>query len=147
MIDLFATSLNNRLPLYYSPVTDPLALGVDAMLHPWDNTLVYAFPPFRMIHQVLVKLRASINTTMTLIAPLWPQRPWFTDLLELLVEVPWSLPLRRDLLRQPHFRRFHQNLPVFHLAAWRLSSNLPDISDSLRVWLDSLPSVVEAPLV
>ena len=31
-IDLFATSLNNRLQVYFSPVVDPQAAGVDAML-------------------------------------------------------------------------------------------------------------------
>lgn len=140
MVDLFATKYNHQLPLYFSPVIDPLAIGVDAMLHSWDNLLLYAFPPFGMIHQVIEKFRASSNATMTLIAPFWPQKPWFPELLELLTEIPLSLPTRRDLLRQPHFRRFHQNLHVLQLTAWRLSSNRPGISVSLGRWLNSLHS-------
>ena len=54
-------------------------------------------------------------------APFWPQHPWFPDLLELLVAVPFFLPRRRDLLKQPHFHHYHQNLPVLQLTAWRIS--------------------------
>ena len=79
-------------------------------------------------------------------APFWPQHPWFPDLLELLVEVPFFLPRRRDLLKQPHFHHFHQNLPVLQLTAWRISSDPHVIPDSLRRWLVSLPSVDDAPL-
>ena len=34
-------------------------------------------------------------------APYWPQRPWFPDLLHLLLEPPVVLPVRPDLLRLP----------------------------------------------
>ena len=36
-IDLFATSLNHRLQVYFSPVVDPQAVGTDAMLQSWDG--------------------------------------------------------------------------------------------------------------
>ena len=52
-----------------------------------------------------------------------------------------KLPKRRDLLRQPHFHRFHDNLPLLRLAAWRLSSVSPVRQASLRQWLAILPSV------
>ena len=44
-----------------------------------------------------------------------------------------KLPKRRDLLRQPHFHRFHDNLPLLRLAAWRLSSDSPVRQASLRL--------------
>ena len=115
------------------------------MLQSWDGLEAYAFPPFALVAQVLRKLRVSSNCTLTLIAPFWPQRPWFPDLLELLVEVPISLPNRVDLLRQPHFNRLHQNLHVLNLTAWRVSSCQQDTPDSLRQWLLSLPSVAGNP--
>ena len=99
IIDLFATDLSTRLPVYFSPVRDPAVAGVDAMLQSWDCFQAYAFPPFGMIQQVLLKLCQSKGVTLTLIAPFWPQKAWFPDLLDHLVEVPVSLPLRRDLLR------------------------------------------------
>ena len=36
-IDLFATSLNAKLPLYCSLVPDPQAVFEDAFRHPWDD--------------------------------------------------------------------------------------------------------------
>ena len=56
------------------------------------------------------------------IAPFWSQKVWFTDLLDLLLGVPVSFPLRRDLLKQPLFLRQHRNLHVLQLAAFGLSS-------------------------
>ena len=143
-VDLFATSLNNQLPVYFSPVLDPMSAGTDAMLQNWDGLEAYAFPPFAMIPQVLAKLRQSKNTTLTLIAPFWPQRSWFPDLLELLVEVPVGLPMRIDLLKQPHFHRLHRNLHVLQLTAWRVSSCQLAIPDSLEQWLINLHSVEES---
>ena len=118
-------------------------VATDAMLQNWSGMEAYAFPPFSMIPQVLQKLRQSINCQITLIAPFWPQRPWFVEVLELLVEVPVSLPKRVDLLRQPHFNRLHQNLHVLELTAWRVSSSPPSMSASLRQWRDNLPSAEE----
>ena len=56
MINLFATSLNHRCSLYFSPFRDPLAIGTDALLQTWDGYQVYAFPPWSMIPLVLKKL-------------------------------------------------------------------------------------------
>ena len=116
VIDLFATYLTARLPVYFSPASDPRAAGTDALLQSWDDLQAYAFPPIAIIRRVLLKLRSSKNCELTLIAPFWPQRDWFPDLLELLSDVLVTLSGRRDLLRQPHFHRFH---------AWRLSSDSP----------------------
>ena len=144
VIDLFATSLTARLPVYFSPASDSRAAGTDA-LQPWDNLQAYAFPPIAIIRRVLVKLRSSRNCELTLIAPFWPQRDWFPDLLELLSDLPIALPSRKDLLRQPHFQRFHQNLPMLQLTAWRLSSDLPVRPASLLRWLDNLSSIEDSP--
>ena len=137
MIDLFATSLTARLPVYFSPASDPRAAGTDALLQPWDDLQAYAFPPIAIIRRVLLKLRSSRNCKLTLIAPFWPQKDWFPDLLELLSDVPITLSDRRDLLRQPHFHWFHQNLPMLRLTAWRLSSCSPSRPVSLLRWLDN----------
>ena len=83
MIDLFATSLTVRLPVYFSPASDPRAAGTDALLQPWDDLQAYAFPPIAIIRRVLLKLRSSKNCELTLIrskrsaktAPLPPVPP------------------------------------------------------------------------
>ena len=145
VIDLFATSVTARLPVYFSPASDPRAAGTDALLQSWDNLQAYAFPQIAIIRRVLVKLRSSKNCELTLIAPFWPQREWFPDLLELLSDVLITLSSRKDLLRQPHFHRFHQNLPMLQLTAWRLSSDSPVRPASLLRWLDNLSSVEDSP--
>ena len=71
-VDLFTTSLNFRLPLYFSPLSDPMAAGTDAFLQSWDGLQVYAFPPFALVRNVLNKLRSSRGTFLTMVAPLWP---------------------------------------------------------------------------
>ena len=48
-VDLFTTSLNHRLQVYFSPMADPQAVGIDAMLQSWDHLQAYAFPPFGFI--------------------------------------------------------------------------------------------------
>ena len=131
-IDLFASSLSHRCSVYFAPVSDPMAAGMDAMLQSRDSLQVYAFPPFAMISQVLAKVRFSQSLELTLIAPLWPQRPWFPDLLIL---PPLPLLSQWDLLSQPHVRRFHQNLSMLRLHGWRLSG---DSREPLVAWLDDL---------
>ena len=143
IIDLFATSLTARLPVFFAPATEPKATAVDAFLQPWDNLQAYAFPPIAIIKRVLLKLRISHHCDLTLIAPFWPQWEWFPDLLELLSDIPIELPKRRDLLRQLHFHRFHENLQMLRLTAWRLSSYLPVRPASLEQWLTNLPSLGE----
>ena len=101
-IDLFATSLNHRLPVYFSPMEDSQSAGTDAMMQPWDGLQAYAFPPFDLLQCITAKVRQSRGLELMLVAPFWPQHPWFPDLLELLVAVPVFLPRRKDLLRQPH---------------------------------------------
>ena len=65
IIDLFATSLTARLPVFFAPAWEPKAAGVDAFLQPWDNLKAYAFPPIAIIKRVLLKLRASHNCDLT----------------------------------------------------------------------------------
>ena len=87
-IDLFATSDNRRCSIYFSPFHDPMSAGTDAFLQSWDGLQAYAFPPVAVIPRVLAKLRASTGTELTLVAPHWGQRPWFSDLLQLSLAPP-----------------------------------------------------------
>ena len=146
-VDLFATSMNFRLPVYFSPLADPMSAGTDAFLQTWDHLQAYAFPPFAIIRQVINKVRASHNLQVTLIAPFWPQKEWFPDLLECLTEPPLLLPGRMDLLRQPHFHRFHLNPQGLKLHAWRLSSGSPGTQASLLRWRNRLPLPEGNPLI
>ena len=55
-IDLFATCLNAKLPLYCSLVPDPQAVFEDAFRHPWDDLDLYAFPPFALVGRVIARV-------------------------------------------------------------------------------------------
>ena len=126
-IDLFATSDNRRCSIYFSPFHDPMSAGTDAFLQSWDGLQAYAFPPVAIIPCVLAKLWVSTGTELTLVAPHWAQRPWFSDLLQLSLAPPVVLPSRQDLLRLPRSRHLYPDLPRLRLHAWRLSSDLPEL--------------------
>ena len=64
-IDLFATCLNAKLPLYCSLVPDPQAVFEDAFRHPWDDLDLYAFPPFALVGRVIALVQQSSRVAMT----------------------------------------------------------------------------------
>ena len=121
-IDLLATSLNAKLPLYCSLVPDPQAVFEDAIRHPWDDLDLYAFPPFPLVGRVIAPVRELSRVAMTLVAPHWPEKEWFADLLLLLTQPPLALPWWDSLLRQPHCNLFHIGVHALNLHVWRLSS-------------------------
>ena len=121
-VDLFATRFNHKLPLYVSPVLDNQALAIDAFSMNWNLLHANAFPPTILIPSVLAKKRQS-QYRIVLIAPLWPQRPWFSEVLQLLVSAPVRLPLFPKPLTQAKGKFQHPNLPLFDLHTWELSNN------------------------
>ena len=121
-IDLFATHQNHKLPVYISPIPDPQSYAVDAMIQVWDHLEAYAYPPTTLLRSLLNKVKSSQNLRLILIAPLWPQQEWYPDLLHLIADYPRALPPWPKLLKQPHLDRFHLNIEMLRLHAWRLSS-------------------------
>ena len=119
-LDLFATRFNQQLPLYVSPVLD--AFAIDAFFMNWNNLHACAFPPIMLISPVLNKIRQS-QCGIVLIAPLWPQKAWFSEVLQLLISAPVHLPLFPKLLTQVKGKFQHQNLQALNLHAWELSSS------------------------
>jgi hypothetical protein len=121
-VDLFATRHNFKLPLYVSPVPDDSAIAVDALSMDWTNLYGYAYPPTGLIRKV-INMILLYRCRIVLIAPFWPDQPWFPDLMRLAVEPPLPLPLNPRLLKQPQ-------KPIFHLYPQRLA---------LHAWLLSRP--------
>ena len=93
-VDLFATRFNPKLPKFVSPVPDPAAWAVDAMSLSWETLDAYAFPPVSLLNQVISKVVDQGCRRMILIAPGWPNIPWFWDLVNLSVQIPFRLPLQ-----------------------------------------------------
>ena len=75
-------------------------------------------PPWSLIPAALRKLWSSSGVLLTIVAPYLPQRLWFPDLLDLVVGGPAALSQSRNLLRQPHFHRFHLGVSRLCLHAW-----------------------------
>ena len=72
-----------------------------------------------LIGRVIARVSESSRLAMTLVAPLWPEKEWFADLLLLLTQPPLALPWWDSLLRQPHCNFF---VHALNLHVRRLSS-------------------------
>ncbi len=97
-VDLFASRVNAQCPLWFS-LAPPAPLGLDAMVQTWPRLRLYAFPPIALLPGVLTRVRRD-GVRLLLVAPCWPGRVWFSDLISLLDGSPWEVPIRRDLLSQ-----------------------------------------------
>ncbi len=97
-VDLFASPDTSHCQLFYS--LSEGTLGMDALAHSWPRGLCkYAFPPVSLLAQTLCKVREDEEQVL-LVAPYWPNRTWFPELMLLATAPPWQIPLRRDLLSQ-----------------------------------------------
>ena len=52
-VDMFASRLNKQVNRFVSWRSDPDCIGVDAFALTWSNGLIYAFPPFSPIGQLV----------------------------------------------------------------------------------------------
>ena len=138
LVDLFATRFNHKLPRFVSPVPDQAAWAVDALSLSWEHLNAYAFPPVSLLPQVLSKIRDQGCHRMILIAPGWPNMPWFWDLVDLSVQIPFTLPLTRDLVTQPFNGLVHRSLQNLNLHAWLLEALPSGSTASLKRWQHEL---------
>ena len=136
-VDLFATSLNKKLPTYVSPIPDPQAWAVDALNIPWENMVAHAFPPIALLPKVVQKLQSQ-TCRIILIAPDWPTKPWFWDLVEMSLDIPRQLPPTRTLLKQPLNNQYHANPTSLNLHVWYLGVQHSKNRVSLQKWQKEL---------
>ena len=109
-IDLFATRFNNKVPLFISPVLDPMATAVDALSLSWEDLDAYAFPLTAILGKVVEKLQDSPYRRLLIIASGWPNMTWFCDLVEMSSQIPLLLPQLPNLLTQPFNQTPHRSL-------------------------------------
>ena len=132
-VDLFATHLNHKLPLYVSPVPDPKAWDIDALNINWTTLTAYAYPPTALLHKVIQKIK-QCHCLIIVIAPGWSGMPWFWDLVQLSTEIPLQLPVSTTLLKQSHKYVFHNNPQQLNLHAWCLGADNSKDKASLWRW-------------
>jgi hypothetical protein len=117
-VDLFASRETSHCPLWFS-LTHPAPLGLDAMVQAWPRLRLYALPPIALLPGVLERVRQE-GISLLLVAPRWPTRVWFSDIISLLIAPPWQIPLRRDLLSQAEGTIFHPHPELWKLWVWPL---------------------------
>ncbi len=102
-------------------LADPHASFVDAFSINWAQfTHGYAFPPFCLISRCLQRIIHEM-ATVTMIVPMWTTQPWFTGVLNLLIDYPrvfqvTDVVLSNHLLPGPHALN-----PKLYLMACKLS--------------------------
>jgi hypothetical protein len=119
-VDLFATNINHKLPLFVTPFPQPGAWQVNAFSISWEGIFSYAFPPWVILKEVLQKVWDD-QAEIILVAPGWNSRSWYPLLLKMSIVNPIPLPEWENLLSQPQSGAMHQNLSILNLHAWRLS--------------------------
>ena len=124
LLDLFATRANKKCLLYVSPVPDPQALGVDALTMDLEGVHGYAYPPHQILSRFLQRVQLTSRYNLIVVAPYWPNQPWFPVLMALAEENPIPLPKWENLLQQPHNNMVHLSLSVLALHAWRLTRDI-----------------------
>lgn len=101
VIDLFASRINKKCERYFAWKNDPEAVAIDAFTYSWRNLgLFWAFPPFALIAKLLRKVIAD-EATGIIIAPNWPNQPWFPMLNSLLISEKIILKPSPNLLLSP----------------------------------------------
>ncbi len=117
-VDLFASPETTHCQEFYS-LTEA-TLGTDALAHSWPRGLrKYAFPPVSLLAQTLCKIREDKEQVL-LVAPYWPNKTWFPELMLLATAPPWPIPLRKDLLSQRRGTLWHPRPDLWKLHVWSL---------------------------
>ena len=89
-IDLFASRLNKKLKRYYSYTPNPGSEHVNAFTTKWGEDC-YIFPPFVLINRCLQKIENDRCTALAVL-PLYPNQPWYSNMLRLAMQKPILLP-------------------------------------------------------
>ncbi len=125
-VDLFASPDTSHCQLFFS--LSKGTLGTDALACSWPRCLrKYAFPPVSLLAQTLCKVREDEEQVL-LVAPYWPNRTWFPELMLLATAPPWQIPLRRDLLSQRGGTLWHPRPDLWNLHVWSLERDAEVLS-------------------
>ena len=113
------------------PASDSRIAGTDALLQPWDDLLVYAFPPIVVVRKVLVSEvleELRLNSYRSVLAS------------EGMIPGPsGTVGSNRSATTDP-FPLLPSDLPMPQLTTWLLSSDSPVSPASLRQVIHNFPS-------
>ena len=119
-VDRFACLATTQLPRYNSRYHDPMSEGVDALAQQnWGSENNYVNPPFRLINKVLDIVVAQ-QAVATLIAPKWPNKPWYHKLQELSIDQPLKIPNKKWAMLQMGNKAEPLKNTKWQMYAWRI---------------------------
>lgn len=121
-IDLFASRLNKQMDRYVSYKPDPEAFAVDAFSMNWGNVEFYAFPPFSVITQVLMKIRQDMGIGVVVV-PRWTTQVWWPLLNNLLIQEPVEMEGKELLTLPSHPGKLHPLHRSLRLLVCNVSGN------------------------
>ena len=118
-IDLFASWITSKCPLFVSKMDDPKSFAVNAFRQKWDSwDCVYCFPP--VSDSVLCKVAEKVSQSfckILLVIPWWTKCSWFVELQKHRVAEPYFLGRKVELFH-PHDRSLsHPQEAKLKLAA------------------------------
>ena len=119
-VDLFASRLNHKLPIYVSWKPDPKSVAVNAFSLSWEKTYSYCFPPFSIIWRVLRKIRED-KAKAILVIPYWQTQSWFPAALQMCTATPVIFTSLH--LQLPGTKTRHPLYPQLKLIALRVSGD------------------------
>ncbi len=90
----------------------------------------YAFPPVSLLAQTLCKVREDEEQVL-LVAPYWPNRTWFPELMLLATPPPWRIQLRKNLLSQRWVTIWHPCSVLWKLHVWSLKGRKAEVPGDL----------------
>ena len=120
-IDLFSTWQTKQCKRFVSWFPNPGAEWIDAFTRPWPSSF-YAFPPFKLVTKVLKKIRDE-GCRGIVVAPDWPNQPWYPVYQQLIVSRVVYIKPTHDLLFCPYSNRNHPLSTKLTLMAAILSTN------------------------
>ena len=148
-IDLFASRLNHKLNLYVSWIPDPFCTEVDAFTVDWHSHYPYIFAPFNIIHRCINKIQYDRVDKTLIVFPVWPNQPWFAQLLKLLTShiyiIPKNPPLTLPWEDPPH-QQLHPMSKSLILAAATLSTTPWKLKDYQMQLCPASPTLFDQPL-
>ena len=132
-IDLFANRNNCKVSRFISWQPDPFALCFNTFLQFVDSEYFWAFPPFNLITKFLRKVHLE-ELEGIIVVPGWSTQPFFSLLLDLLVDVPIIIRWRDNLLEHPQMP-VHPLGKRLRLMACRISGKRCKIRDFHKILL------------
>ena len=124
-MDLFASHLNNKLPMFCSWYPTPGCAATDAFSYDWNSKICFCFPPVSLYLKSFDFVRTRKVKRVYFVVPWHKTAVWFPLMLNLLVGSPHFLPNNtgKRLFLPFNKNKKHQLSRSIRLAFVHLSGN------------------------